>query len=276
MDNKTVIRGEKIYKTYGDVVKTEVLHGLNFQVQAEEFISIIGPSGSGKSTLLNLLGALDRPSDGKIEMAGKIITELDDDDLAAFRNDNLGFVFQFHHLLPEFTAIENVFMPYWIRNGSASKEQIERAEYLLETVGLIKYKDNLSTQLSGGQKQRVAIARSLMNNPPILLADEPTGNLDTESTEQVFDLLRKINEEFGTVFIIVTHDRHIAGRTDRILELVDGNIVRDMKAGSGQEIDNWDQLAPDYCLLCREQQGENTILNHELARASQALFSKTD
>ncbi|MFW5790315.1 MAG: ABC transporter ATP-binding protein [Halanaerobiaceae bacterium] len=276
MANKTIIKGENIYKTYGDVVKTEVLHGLDFKVDAGEFISIIGPSGSGKSTLLNLLGALDRPTEGKIEIADKIITELNDDDLAAFRNNNLGFVFQFHHLLPEFTAIENVFMPHWIRNGAAKKEQIERAEYLLDTVGLLEYKDNLSTQLSGGQKQRVAIARSLMNNPPILLADEPTGNLDTESSEQVFDLLRKINEEFDTIFIIVTHDRHIAGRTDRILELIDGNIVRDMKAGSGQEVDNWEILAPDYCLLCREQQGKDTVLNKELARASQALFSKNN
>ncbi|MGM0414168.1 MAG: ABC transporter ATP-binding protein [Bacillota bacterium] len=273
MADKTVISGEKIYKTYGDVVKTEVLHGLDFRVKAGEFISIIGPSGSGKSTLLNLLGALDRPTEGRIEMADKVITELSDDDLAAFRNDNLGFVFQFHHLLPEFTAIENVLMPHWIRNGSASKKEMERAEYLLDTVGLFKFKDNLSTQLSGGQKQRVAIARSLMNNPPILLADEPTGNLDTESTEQVFELLRKINEEFGTIFVIVTHDRHIAGRTDRILELIDGNIVRDMPGGSGNEVDNWDLLAPDYCLLCREQHGEDTLVNQELARASQALFS---
>jgi lipoprotein-releasing system ATP-binding protein len=274
MANQTVIKGENIHKTYGDVVKTEVLHGLDFKVNAGEFISIIGPSGSGKSTLLNLLGALDRPTEGRIEMADKVITELNDDELAEFRNNNLGFVFQFHHLLPEFTAIENVFMPHWIRNGAAKNQQIERAEYLLDTVGLLEYKDNLSTQLSGGQKQRVAIARSLMNNPPILLADEPTGNLDTESSEQVFDLLRKINEELGTIFIIVTHDRHIAGRTDRVLELIDGNIVRDMQAGSGKEVDNWDLLAPEYCLLCREQQGKDTVLNKELARASQALFSK--
>ena len=245
---KKVMEVRDVYKSYGDEVKTEVLHGLSFAMEENEFSSIIGPSGSGKSTLLNLIGALDYPTAGEIEINGTSLGSLNEDELADFRNQNLGFVFQFHHLLPEFTALENVLMPVWIEKGSPSSADREWAEELLETVGLYTYRNNLSTKLSGGQKQRVALARALMNRPGIVLADEPTGNLDTETSEQAYDLMRDINEQYGTVIIIVTHDRHLAGRTDRIIEIVDGKITRDIEGSPEDEFATWDDMAPSYCI----------------------------
>jgi len=225
--NNNILEAKSLVKVYGVEIKTEVLHGLNFTVREKEFTSIIGYSGSGKSTLLNILGALDTPTSGKIFFKGSDFATMNSDALANFRNQNLGFIFQFHHLLPEFTAVENVLMPKWIANGNASHKEMNRAKDLLDLVGLSAYINSKSTNLSGGQQQRVAVARALINDPAILLGDEPTGNLDSESTDQVYDLFREINKIFGTTLIIVTHNDHIAKRSDRIIELVDGNIHSD-------------------------------------------------
>jgi len=222
-----MIETKDLIKVYGKEVKNEVLHGINLEIGKGEFSSIIGPSGSGKSTLLNLLGALDKPTDGQIYLNESHINDLNDDELADFRNKNIGFVFQFHHLLPEFTSLENVMIPNWINNGIKAKTKKDRAMELLDLVGLKGFENKLVTKLSGGQKQRVAIARSLMNQPQLILADEPTGNLDTDTSTKIYNLLRDINKELDTTFIIVTHDRHIASKTDRVIEIIDGNIERD-------------------------------------------------
>ncbi|MBP1934398.1 ABC transporter ATP-binding protein [Ammoniphilus resinae] len=226
MDNH-VLEARHIKKEYGTTIKTEILHGINFSLTEGEFVSIIGYSGSGKSTLLNILGALDTPTSGEILFKGQEYGKMTEDQLADFRNQNMGFIFQFHHLLPEFTAIENVLIPTWIKMGNTSKKHVNRAEELLELVGLKEYIHHKSTNLSGGQQQRVAIARALINNPAILLGDEPTGNLDTETTEHVYELFRDINKEFGTTILIVTHNDKIAKKSDRVIEMKDGNISRD-------------------------------------------------
>ncbi len=241
-----LIEIKQLTKVYGTEIKNEVLHQLSLEIEKGEFIAIIGPSGSGKSTFLNILGALDQSTSGEVLINRQNVSQLDDAQLAKFRNRNLGFVFQFHHLLPEFTALENVMIPDWIKEGKALTTKEKRAEKLLSLVGLKEFKDKLITKLSGGQKQRVAIARALMNQPDILLADEPTGNLDSETTEKIYNLLREINQDLDTTFIVVTHDRHIAAKTDRIIELVDGNINRDFKT-SANEDDDWQKLAPCYC-----------------------------
>lgn len=217
-----------INKIYGSKVPTQVLFDINLAFASGSFNSIIGQSGSGKSTLLNILGTLDRPTSGTILINGKNTKEMKSKEVSALRNQSLGFIFQFHYLLPEFTALENVLMPYRISKKPITKEILDRANELLDFVGLQKVKNNLSVNMSGGQQQRVAIARSLINNPSIVLADEPTGNLDSDSTEQVYDLLRDINRKFKTTFIIITHDRHIAEKADRIIEIKDGKINLDI------------------------------------------------
>jgi len=228
MDN-IVMEARNIKKEYGTSIKTEILHGINFSLTEGEFVSIIGYSGSGKSTLLNILGALDTPTSGEILFKGKEYGQMSDDQLAVFRNQNMGFIFQFHHLLPEFTALENVLIPTWIKMGNTSKKYVNRAKELLELVGLKEFIHNKSTNLSGGQQQRVAIARALINDPAILFGDEPTGNLDTETTEQVYELFRDINKQLGTTVLIVTHNDLIAAKSDRVIELKDGNVNRDYK-----------------------------------------------
>lgn len=245
-----IVETKDLIKVYGKEIKNEVLHGINLEIKKGEFSSIIGPSGSGKSTLLNLLGALDKPTDGSIFINGSHINELSDDQLALFRNKNIGFVFQFHHLLPEFTSVENVLIPNWIDAGNSNSNDKKRAMELLNLVGLEGFENKLVTKLSGGQKQRVAIARSLMNKPDIILADEPTGNLDTETSTKIYNLLRDINKELDTTFIIVTHDRHIASKTDRVIEIIDGNIDKDYKNNPEDELSNFEQVAPEYCFLC--------------------------
>ena len=227
---RLVLSAEKLVKVYGTTVKTEVLHGLDFSVRSGEFTSIIGYSGSGKSTLLNILGALDVPTDGRILFCGEDYGKMRPDELADFRNRNLGFIFQFHHLLPEFTAMENVLIPTWIAGakGHDKANFQKRAEELLEMVGLKDFMYKKSTDLSGGQQQRVAIARALINDPTILLGDEPTGNLDTETTNQIYELFREINKNYGTTLIMVTHNDQLASRSDRIIELVDGRIHSDL------------------------------------------------
>ena len=220
-----------IRKTYGvGAVATEVLHGVDLTLRAGEFAALIGPSGSGKSTLLNILGLLDRPTSGTIRLAGRDAASLDDDERTRLRGEVLGFVFQFHHLLPAFTSLENVMMPALAAEGSENPRMRERAAALLEAIGLTPRRDALATDISGGQQQRVAIARALMRRPALVLADEPTGNLDTETGDQVFELLRRFNREEGTAFLVVTHDPRIASRCDRIVELVDGRIVSDRAA----------------------------------------------
>ena len=204
MDN--ILELKNITKFYGDKIKTQVLFGLDLSFERGSFNSIIGQSGSGKSTLLNILGTLDRPTDGDIIINGKNTKSLNANALSQLRNENLGFIFQFHYLLPEFTALENILMPVRILGKKIDKEVMARAEELIELVGLTKVKNNLATQMSGGQQQRTAIARALMNQASIILADEPTGNLDSDTTEQIYDLMRMINKKYQTTFIIITHD----------------------------------------------------------------------
>lgn len=224
-----IIEMANINKIYGTDIKSHILHDINLKFEEGSFNSIIGQSGSGKSTLLNIMGTLDRPTTGEIYINGKRTDKMKKNELATLRNQTIGFIFQFHYLLPEFTAIENVMIPYLINNPNPSKEVYERAEELLNMVGLEKVKNNISTKMSGGQQQRTAIARSLINNPKIVLADEPTGNLDSDSTENIYNILRDINEKFKTTFIVITHDRRIAEKADRIVEIKDGFINMDIK-----------------------------------------------
>ena len=223
------IRLENVVKDYGEgSLRTRVLHGIDLSIEKGSFSSIIGPSGSGKSTLLNIIGTLDRPTSGKVEISGTNIERMGKNDVARLRNKEIGFIFQFHHLIPELTAKENVILPHLISGGKKDKGSLGRADELLDLVGLSKVRDNLATKMSGGQQQRVAIARALMNKPNIILADEPTGNLDSESSDQIYNIFRKINSELGTTFIIVTHNRKIAEMTDRIIEITDGRISLDL------------------------------------------------
>ena len=225
---KNIIELNNIDKIYGNTVKTQVLFDLNQDIKEGSFNSIIGQSGSGKSTLLNIVGTLDKPTNGEVYIGGTRTDQMKKNDLAALRNETMGFIFQFHYLLPEYTALENVLMPKRIMEKNLSKETIDRANELMSLVGLEKVKNNLSTNMSGGQQQRTAIARALMNNPKIILADEPTGNLDSDTTENIYNLLRDINKKFQTTFVIVTHDRRIAEKTDRIIEVKDGRIALDI------------------------------------------------
>ena len=207
--------------------EVEVLHGLDLRVGAGEFVALIGPSGSGKSTLLNLLGLLDRPTAGTYRLQGEDTTTLDERDLTLLRREALGFVFQFHHLLPAFSALENVTLPALMREGRVSRAAQDEALAMLEAVGLGAARHKRPGELSGGMQQRVAIARALVHAPPLVLADEPTGNLDTASADEVFALMRRLHAERGTTFIVVTHDPRLAARCDRTVSLVDGRIASD-------------------------------------------------
>ncbi|UCV13891.1 ABC transporter ATP-binding protein [Quatrionicoccus australiensis] len=215
-----------VRKSYaaGTPLEVEVLHGIDLQLQEGEFAALIGPSGSGKSTLLNLIGLLDRPSSGRLAIDGQATGELDDAALTRLRGRRIGFVFQHHLLIPAFTARENVMMPLLIERGRPDDDMRRRASALLEQVGLGEHMDKLANRLSGGQQQRVAIARALVMQPALVLADEPTGNLDTHSADGVFALMREINQAARTTFLIVTHDPRLAARCDRIIELVDGSL----------------------------------------------------
>jgi len=222
----SIIELKNINKIYGRRVKTQVLNDINLSFDKGSFNSIIGESGSGKTSLLNIIGMLDKPTSGQVQMDGRRIDKMSRRSLASIRNKEIGFVFQFHYLLPEFNAIENVLMPQTIRNCFCSRKTSEKAKELLELVGLKAVKMNKVYDLSGGEQQRVAIARALMNSPKIILADEPTGNLDSHSSEIVYNLFRNINKEFGTTFIIITHDERIAKKTDRVIEIIDGIIKK--------------------------------------------------
>jgi len=218
-----------VVKEYGVRVRTRALAGVDLSLEEGEFAALIGPSGSGKSTLLNVIGLLDKPTSGRVVLRGTDTSALDDRGLTDLRARTLGFVFQFHHLLPAFTALENVMLPAWAEAGFPSREMGEHAEELLRAVGLADRMRFKSTDLSGGQQQRVAIARALSCKPALVLADEPTGNLDTESSNEVFELLRRFNRERGTTFLVVTHDPRIAERCDRVIEIVDGRIRSDRR-----------------------------------------------
>jgi lipoprotein-releasing system ATP-binding protein len=223
-----VLRLEGITRDFGEgEARTRVLRGVDFTLRRGEFAALMGPSGSGKSTLLHIMGLLGRPTSGRVLLDGRDTGAMDDDELTRYRGRTLGFVFQFHHLLPGFTALENVIIPMAADKGRFDDSMPECGRALLERVGLWARADARATTLSGGQAQRVAIARSLAMNPKVVLADEPTGNLDTQSADDVFALLREVNRRQKVTFLVVTHDRRLAERTDRIIELVDGRIVTD-------------------------------------------------
>lgn len=229
-----VLRLTGLRKSYavGTPVESEVLHGIDFLIEQRDFAALIGPSGSGKSTLLNLLGLLDTPTVGEIHLLGEATSAMDDDARTALRSTALGFVFQFHHLLPAFSALENVLLPRMLRHGRPTADDVAHARRLLADVGLEALAQRKPSQLSGGQQQRVAIARALMTQPRLLLADEPTGNLDTATAAEVFALFRRINREHCCAVLVVTHDPRLSGTCDRTIELVDGRIVSDKRSGS--------------------------------------------
>jgi len=218
-----------VRKAYGigTPIEAEVLHGIDLTLRHGEFTALIGPSGSGKTTLLNLIGLLDRPTAGRIVIAGQDVSALNEMEVTRLRGRAIGFIFQYHHLLPAFTALENVMMPMLAARGHIDAEMRQTAASLLDRVALTSWRDHKASDISGGQQQRVAIARALAMNPALVLADEPSGNLDTENADVVFDLMRNVNEISGTTFLIVTHDPRLAQRCDRIVELVDGGIVSD-------------------------------------------------
>ena len=210
----------------GTPVETEVLHGIDLRLDRGEFVALIGPSGSGKSTLLNIIGLLEPMSSGEYRLLGRPVGSLSDAELTQRRGDTLGFVFQFHHLLPAFTALENVLMPRLIAQGRFSAADRAHGLALLDKVGLAAAAAKKPGELSGGMQQRVAIARALSHGCPLVLADEPTGNLDTRSADEVFALMRRFNADEGTAFLVVTHDPRLAARCDRVIELVDGRVAR--------------------------------------------------
>jgi lipoprotein-releasing system ATP-binding protein len=222
-----VVQLEGVIKDYGDDVKTRVLRGIDLSVDPGELVCLIGPSGCGKSTLLNIIGLLDRATDGHVHIVGQRVGTLDDEALTELRAKRLGFVFQFHHLVSALSAVENVMVPLAIESGRMSGEIRRRALEVLDQVGLLDRADELPRRLSGGQQQRVAIARAIVSRPPLVLADEPTGNLDTVTSTEVFELMRRLNHELGMAFLVVTHDPRIAEQSDRIIEMIDGRIVAD-------------------------------------------------
>lgn len=231
-----LIRIDNLHKSFYDgESELKVLKGVNLDVHKSEILAIMGASGVGKSTLLHIIGTLDRPSDGSIFYEDQDITKFSENELTQFRNDAIGFVFQFHQMLPEFTALENVVMSRLIKNSkrgssddaksSGSNDFYETAEKLLDSVGLSDRLNHYPSQLSGGERQRVAIARALMNNPKVVLADEPTGNIDDKTSDAVLDVLWDVNERLNQTFIIVTHDARISERAKRTVQLIDGRIA---------------------------------------------------
>ncbi len=224
MSDKYIIQIKNLTKIFGDGVEIKALDGVNLDIERGEFLAIIGPSGSGKSTLLNQIGILDTPTSGTILLNGIDVTKMSDKQRSKTRNKQLGFIFQYHHLLPDFNALENVMMPLLI-SGIKSSQAREIARKVLDEVGLGDRMDHRPNQLSGGQNQRVAIARALVNKPSIVIGDEPTGNLDSKASENIYELLRQLNREHNQTFILVTHDERMAAKTDRIIRLVDGRVA---------------------------------------------------
>jgi len=234
MNDRQIVRLEQVRKELtvkngGEEVITTILPGISFEVERGEFTAITGPSGSGKTTLLYLMGGLDKPNSGKVILDGEEISAMTEEQLAGMRNAKLGFVYQFHFLLPEFTAVENVMMPMLARGRWSVARARKRATELLSQLDLSDKVHNKPNQLSGGQQQRVAIARALANHPMVLLADEPTGNLDSKSAEVIYKLFAELNEETGQTIVVVTHDEHFASETKRILHILDGQLDSDRK-----------------------------------------------
>ena len=222
-----VVRLVGIRKAYsvGTPVETEVLHGIDLVLKRGEFVALTGPSGSGKSTMLNIIGLLDRPTSGQLFITERETGHLNDTELTKLRGHSIGFVFQSHCLITAFTALENVMMPMLVESEFPNDTMRKRAAELLDEVELTRWNDNLVSNMSGGQQQRVAIARSLAMNPALILADEPTGNLDTKSADTVLEMMRRVNKSNGTTFLIVTHSPSIAQRCDRIIDVVDGQVT---------------------------------------------------
>ncbi len=216
-----MIRIDNIHKSFGQL---EVLKGVSLRVKKGEIVSIVGPSGAGKTTLLQIMGTLDTPDKGTISIQGEEISTMNERKLSAFRNKHIGFVFQFHQLLPEFTALENVMIPAFIA-GRKQKETEEKALNLLELLGLKDRASHKPSELSGGEKQRVAVARALINDPDVILADEPSGSLDSKSKEELHKIIFNLREKLGQTFVIVTHDEELAKLTDRTINIIDGQIV---------------------------------------------------
>jgi lipoprotein-releasing system ATP-binding protein len=224
-----LVVADQLGRRYGEgEAATHALRDATFRIDSGEYLAVIGRSGSGKSTLLNLLGLLDRPSDGQLHLLGERVDHLGDGMRAALRNRHIGFVFQFHHLLPEFSVRENLLMPTRIAGGRQARGARAWADELAELLGLNDLVDRAADALSGGQKQRVAIARALINRPDLVLADEPTGNLDSQNAAAVNELFRRVHEATGTTFVIVTHDAGVAETADRMIEVADGTIARDV------------------------------------------------
>jgi lipoprotein-releasing system ATP-binding protein len=224
---EAILELQGIRKSYTDGVTTEILHGIDLSMKKGDLVALVGPSGSGKSTLLNIIGLLDCPTQGRMLIDGQAVDELDERTLTILRGKKLGFIFQSHHLLPGLSVIENVMLPSAAAQGGFRAATKPRARALLDSMGIGKWAEAWPRQLSGGMQQRVAVARALMNDPPLVLADEPTGNLDTQTSEQVMELLLEQNAKTATAFLIVTHDRHLAERCERVIELVDGAVVFD-------------------------------------------------
>lgn len=229
-----VVRLQGLRKSYnvGTPTEVEVLHGLDLRLQRRDFAALVGASGSGKSTLLNLIGLLDRPTAGELFLLGQPTRDMEDAGRTALRGNAIGFVFQFHHLIQAFSALDNVLMPLMLANGKPTQEHLHRAHSLLADVGLKGLEKRKPDQLSGGQQQRVAVARALVTRPALLLADEPTGNLDSKSAAEVFELFRKFNREFGCAVLLVTHDPRMSDQCDRTVTLVDGRIESDTAAAA--------------------------------------------
>jgi lipoprotein-releasing system ATP-binding protein len=244
--------------------ETQVLKGITFSLARGEMVAMLGPSGSGKSTLLSILGTLMKPTSGSFQMLGKELTTLNEKELSQFRNQQIGFIFQYHHLLPDFTALENVLFPHAGRVGRETREGRERAAMLLDRVGLKDRMNYRATRLSGGQKQRVAIARALMNQPALVLADEPTGNLDRENADQAFELMQEIQRETGTTFLLSTHDRELAERCERRIYIRNGVVVEGEstpiaapKPAPAQAVSPWRVIEGASAVVDRTASGES-------------------
>jgi ABC-type lipoprotein export system ATPase subunit len=272
---KWLVETRDLVRVYGDGAAIRALDGVNLQIEAGEFVTVMGPSGSGKSTLLNMIGALDRPTSGCVLINGKDLAEVRD--LDTFRAETVGFVFQLHNLLPTMTARENVEVPMMGR-GLSAHDRRARATQLLEQVDLADRMGHLPNQLSGGQRQRVAVARALANNPQLILADEPTGSLDTTAGYELMTLMRDLSRSQGTTFIVVTHDPAVARQTDRILVMQDGKIVREDIIGTPSEED-LKVLAHSglgRTILAGEEPAPELALSNEEIRALRRLLTRAD